>query len=659
MVQKSKNKDAIREIYPGVIKEIVCSSSNSNTVFSIEDGLIQLRGFRGTRDVNPTGKDVIKHVLSNAIETLNGSSCQCYVFILDKPSWIPKIKGIEHKKREKNSKKVNICPDPEEGYDIFPINNSLPYEWDAMMANRKTRRELIDCIISNAKNYFHTPQGKNMIFDGGSSSEEHRPTLTYSEIDVNKKENMFKSVINIDQMYDKISERTISRPSIFENRIGECDINVLFYVEYFRNDRKNFRIKNSLDAKDDSISIEVITQDTDFIPILLCYYRFLDEEEIDIILKFKMKQSLRTELGGKNESLSIRDLYKNIENDIGMYNRFPSMDLSIVMIITGNDYLIGFRSITPFTALKTLIENVKYIGELVIEENGEHHIPLDSFLRLIKSFYCKKFEKQLIKFFQYILKKRFNMCKKIVPTTKKSKKEESENKDIRRKNNAKILEWSQEEKDHMHIINNFLERNDGFYEKKFQFKKKNVQKKTVQKKNKKKEIISDPDIDLEDINPEFVKNVESKTQNTKGLGKRKKIEQVVIDENEVHDNDEISEVIETYDNEKKMDLPVSWWSTIPWSLLCFIIRSKNANEKVHIPKKRLMWLKYKRLYLNFLYITQQYKHQISYIDELCLKYGYSLINPEENISMRNIRETLPEDDFEIPENDLHIMQDIP
>lgn len=93
---------------------------------------------------------------------------------------------------------------------------------------------------------------------------------------------------------------------------------------------------------------------------------------------------------------------------------------------------------------------------------------------------------------------------------------------------------------------------------------------------------------------------------------------------------------------KKEDLPApaDWWKVLPWSIIRHVIEIRNpANIKAHIPSPKIIWLRYLRLFLNLIILEKGYSAGPEVIDDICLQYGFSLIETSRPLSFHNVRLT--------------------
>ena len=172
---KSDNKNAIKEAFPDVFVDEFHSLYSGNGVdYVIEDGMIRLQGFYTAADVIPTGDAVIRHMVQSITDYLNGTTTKVYVLLLDNISYVFKIKGIEHSKKAQQ-KQVIPAPNPQPNEDFLPMDKPIPYSWASLMANRKSRKYLINQITQELVNNFYPPCGKMLIIDGGLSNDDSLP----------------------------------------------------------------------------------------------------------------------------------------------------------------------------------------------------------------------------------------------------------------------------------------------------------------------------------------------------------------------------------------------------------------------------------------------------------------------------------------------------
>lgn len=132
---KSENKDALRDLFPSVFVNEYNPEYTKGMTYAIEDGMIQLQSFCKKEGRSPTGREVLRYMLRNAMFYLDKTPARVYVLMLDKLAFVYKIKGIEHKRRARKRTTVP-APDPQKGENLLPLDSPMPYNWTSMMANR-------------------------------------------------------------------------------------------------------------------------------------------------------------------------------------------------------------------------------------------------------------------------------------------------------------------------------------------------------------------------------------------------------------------------------------------------------------------------------------------------------------------------------------------
>lgn len=383
MSGKSNNKATLKHIWPDIISgdEV----RDPGVRFGIEDGMIALQSLRGKGYTDMTGKKILIHIMKNAMDYLSRQKCRAYVFMLDKMKYVFMIKGIEHKKRAEHQKNVVQAPDPQPEDILLPINDMIPHEWVQLMANRKARSRLIKEIIEGIIKYFHPPQGKMLIIDGGLLDDPEQPIVILSEasddpnidnashcvwsfdrnveiqkemhsdeethvtIKRNKDHETEHSILEIETLNVNCSERTIQYPRELKNRVGECDHCALFWIDYLSKDMYD-------PVTREEYYIDVLSRDTDFIPIMLSHHlEFLEYGCKTRIVMGKITK--RKELFEDTiDIIWIERLYKNImDRSEDSEVSFPHLCLSAVIMMSGNDYGNGYAGDHVFLFYKDIV----------------------------------------------------------------------------------------------------------------------------------------------------------------------------------------------------------------------------------------------------------------------------------------------------------------
>jgi hypothetical protein len=530
MSKKAENRTVLRQLFPNVLVGENDKAYKSTVSYCLEDGMIALQSIYKPDGRNPTGREVLRYMLRNAMFYLQSTSCKVFVLILDKSSYVYKVKGVEHKRRAKGRTTIP-APDPQEGEELLPLDKPIPHSRESIMANRKARRHFINQIALAITLYFYPPAGKILIIDGGLFDEDHQPVAIHSKASTLGVANTGKCVIAGDPMnpvkFSDLSQRELTRPENLQNRVGECDGCAIFYLKYLQNDQNEYRKNNNILPENDPVYIDIVTGDTDFIPNVLASFHDLAKDNIDVRVVFSIKKTKQELMGPTRDIFLATKLYEEIHTKLGAYMKRPDLCFAVAMMFAGNDYVDGYFNLVPSVILSAFLKEAAFIGDLVVvKEDGSWEIDYDAYLRFLRAVYCEKYKAQIVSF---------------------------------------ILDT--------------------------------------------------------------IKRDESK----KGKTKRKKVKEQTPAGLEL-----LRFITENKDLPKMED----WWKILPWDIICQIIEIRNPkNWKAYVPSANIIRLRYLRLSLNLKIVERGYTGGPEIIDNICLQYGFTLIDPSRPLSSHNVRVT--------------------
>ena len=139
---------------------------------------------------------------------------------------------------------------------------------------------------------------------------------------------------------EKLSAREVKRPANLQNRIGESDHCVLFWLDYFKRDEMNI-----LTERKRRIDIHVLTRDTDFLPVILSFFSHLDQFDFNVFINYPSLPKEEKDLDNGDVLVSIRHIYNRVKLQSSNLNH-PEWNLVVAISISGTDYLDDFPGMT-------------------------------------------------------------------------------------------------------------------------------------------------------------------------------------------------------------------------------------------------------------------------------------------------------------------------
>lgn len=363
--------------------------------------MIQVSSVYDSGEKACTGKQLVLQILHNAMDYLDKTPCRVFCLCLDKPEHVFAIKGIEHKKR---SKKAAVpCPDPQEGEEVLPLDTALPYSWASMLANRTMRMAVLMKVVSLLVERFYPPVGKILVIDSSAKSG----TFVIRSTGEGPYANSDHCVLLDMTVYaGELSPRTVESPEILRNRVGESDHCHLFHLTRMLMDHLEYRASNGIAAAEDPINMDVLTRDTDYIPIDLSFSRSLQEHNFHLRLCMTIQRSRQETMGPTKEVLLMDKLTEFLNKAAGNAVSRPDLSMPAAMITSDNDYVDGYYGLTPETTLTVFLQDMHYIGDLVrVTDTQDWVVDELAYLRLLKALYCHKYKSGVTKYIKKVQRK--------------------------------------------------------------------------------------------------------------------------------------------------------------------------------------------------------------------------------------------------------------
>lgn len=257
--------------------------------------------------------------------------------VFDKVQFVPKVKGIEQRQRNISKKDVMKIDCDESTRFLDSFNVITPDEWAGIIADRKARNWLIHEIGMQLIQGYN-PQHP-LILDGMILDDETLPVLLEPQ-PLNE--------------FDPEAPRPVKR--LNRNKVGEADIAVKLYIRY------------ALDTLEGPLSIQINTQDSDLIMILLMYYDSFDDAtktRLSLWIKFGKQKLVGSKSNekvhmwmniGKLHGMIIKDLPENMVYSIPY---FCTMCMS-----SGNDYVDGLPSVDEERTFRCIFQYAPLIGDI-------------------------------------------------------------------------------------------------------------------------------------------------------------------------------------------------------------------------------------------------------------------------------------------------------
>lgn len=176
---KSKNRQVLSKIFSNSFVDEDDKKYVTHVDYAWEDSLTRFHDFDYDNRRQPTGQEILNYMMKRAMSYLD-DTCKVYVLNFDKTEYVPKMKGVIHKKRAE-SNRVLVCPDPQPGEKLLTWGKKSLYGWSSMLANRNARRQLIEEFTMLVRDHFCPPDGKMLIIDGGFQDNTKGPLVILSE----------------------------------------------------------------------------------------------------------------------------------------------------------------------------------------------------------------------------------------------------------------------------------------------------------------------------------------------------------------------------------------------------------------------------------------------------------------------------------------------
>ena len=395
MSKKSGIKEALRLKYPNVFVE----HDNTPTVVA-EDTMMKLH-FQQDKTNIWLPSDFFFYVIKEMEYHLTTKNCKVYILVFDKRDYVPDMKGLIHKSREKKSKY--------EPFNIEGINLEKEYsiqdgkllkDWNRFMATRplkifairyiaeKLTGLHVDTTGSKDIPYEHLPEGKIIIIDG-HCLKGYDPTIP----------------IIIENINGNIRVYTEEK---YKNKIGKADQCNPFYAEEFINEK-----------------FLGISKDTDLISYFLSSYSRTkrnkkkrkyesDDLLLDLVIKkqkeaetkkiakplLQRKTEIEKNVYETKDYFNPHICYENLMNELLNGENKTMMDYPIESFLFAvasneNDYIEGFNGIGHKFVLNAFFKYAEDFEDLIKIKDGFVVFDPKAYTIFVKAVYYEKYGKNI------------------------------------------------------------------------------------------------------------------------------------------------------------------------------------------------------------------------------------------------------------------------